>query len=164
VDRDVPTCWQVPTAHDQNLPSPLTRPGSQRSEQGTPRCRTGPRPCGEKQVVRLEESFDELAHEYLEKHAKVHKRSWHEDQRTLKRELLPRWRRVKAKPITRRHMRRILHGVMELGLSHSGDPHTGAGTEDLQLRHAAGHGGGEPVLRPYSSRTGMSARPGAFIQ
>jgi integrase len=72
-------------------------------------------PAEEKQVVRLEESFDELAHEYLEKHAKVHKRSWAEDQRILKRELLPRWRRVKAKSITRRHVRRILDGIMERG-------------------------------------------------
>jgi integrase len=72
-------------------------------------------PAEEKQVVCLEESFDELAHEYLEKHAKVHKRSWAEDDRILKRELLPRWRRVKAKSITRRHVRRILDGIMERG-------------------------------------------------
>ena len=72
-------------------------------------------PAEEKQIVRLEESFDELAHEYLEKHAKVHKRSWREDQLILKRELLPRWRRVKAKSITRRHVRRILDGIMERG-------------------------------------------------
>ena len=72
-------------------------------------------PAEEKQVVRLEESFDELAHEYMEKHAKVHKRSWQEDERILKRELLPRWRRVKAKSITRRHVRRILDGIMERG-------------------------------------------------
>jgi len=72
-------------------------------------------PAEEKQAVRLEESFDELAHEYLERHAKVHKRSWREDERILKRELLPRWRRVKAKSITRRHVRRILDGIMERG-------------------------------------------------
>jgi integrase len=33
----------------------------------------------------------------------------------LKRELLRRWRHVKAKSITRRHVRRILHGIMERG-------------------------------------------------
>ena len=46
----------------------------------------GADPAGEKQAQRRAESFGELAELYLDKHAKVLKRSWREDERTLSRQ------------------------------------------------------------------------------
>jgi hypothetical protein len=39
-------------------------------------------------------SFAALAAQYMEKHAKVHKRSWWQDERNFRAELLPRWGKV----------------------------------------------------------------------
>jgi hypothetical protein len=56
----------------------------------------GADPAGDKHAQRRAGSFGELAELYLEKHAKVLKRSWREDERTINRELLPRWKNWKA--------------------------------------------------------------------
>ena len=44
--------------------------------------------------------FAELAHEYMEKHAKTEKDSWPEDERVINRELLPAWRHSRARDIS----------------------------------------------------------------
>jgi integrase len=72
-------------------------------------------PAAAKQAERLAETFAEFAVEYLEKHAKVRKRSWREDQRMLERDLLPAWRHIKVKDISRRDVRELLERVVERG-------------------------------------------------
>lgn len=42
-------------------------------------------------------TFDELATEYMERHAKREKRSWRSDKWMIDRHLLPRWRHVRRK-------------------------------------------------------------------
>jgi integrase len=73
----------------------------------------GKDPAHEKQVARRAETFGELAAEYLEKHAKARKRSWREDQRMIERELLPVWRHVRAKDVSRRDVRQLLEKIVE---------------------------------------------------
>lgn len=72
-------------------------------------------PAAEKKVARLAETFAELGELYLQKHAKRYKRSWAEDERILRTELLPQWRRVRASDIQRRDVRAIVEAVGERG-------------------------------------------------
>ncbi len=56
-----------------------------------------------------------LADEYLEKWAKPRKRSWREDERILKKDVIPEWGRRKAREITRRDVIRLLDGIVDRG-------------------------------------------------
>ncbi len=56
-----------------------------------------------------------LIEEYLEKHAKPNKRSWKEDERMLKKDILPTWGKRKAKDITRRDVIQMLDKIKERG-------------------------------------------------
>ena len=60
-------------------------------------------------------TVDVLADEYLEKWAKPRKRSWREDERILKKDILPEWGRRKAREITRRDVIRLLDGIVDRG-------------------------------------------------
>jgi integrase len=51
--------------------------------------KTGADPLGERQHARHGETVRDLAETYLERHAKKHKKSWKEDQRRLKKYVLP---------------------------------------------------------------------------
>jgi integrase len=57
----------------------------------------------------------DLVSEYIEKHAKVHKRSWQEDERILNKEVLPIWGKRKAVDITKRDVVLLLEKIMERG-------------------------------------------------
>ncbi|WP_308388296.1 tyrosine-type recombinase/integrase [Acidithiobacillus sp. AMEEHan] len=56
-----------------------------------------------------------LALEYLEKWAKVRKRSWREDERILVRDVLPVWGEKKARDVTRRDVVLLLDGIVNRG-------------------------------------------------
>ncbi len=56
-----------------------------------------------------------LAHEYLERHARPKKRSWREDERILKKDILPQWKQYKAKDITRRDVIKLLDRIADRG-------------------------------------------------
>lgn len=75
----------------------------------------GEDPQADKTKERGAETFGELAAEYIERHAKVKKRRWQEDARVLKVDLLPAWRRKKAKNITRREVSELLDCVVARG-------------------------------------------------
>jgi integrase len=75
----------------------------------------GEDPQQEKRVDKEAVTFGELAAEYLEKHAKLKKRSWKEDQRILGKDLLPSWRRKKAGKISRREVGELLDEVVARG-------------------------------------------------
>jgi len=57
---------------------------------------------------RQAETFKALATEYMERHSKLKKRSWPEDQRILDYDLLPYFGSMRAKEITRRDVRSLL--------------------------------------------------------
>jgi integrase len=75
----------------------------------------GEDPQEEKRADRDAITFRELAEQYLELHAKRHKKRWREDERILKVDLLPAWRRKKAKDIGRRDVAELLDGIVERG-------------------------------------------------
>lgn len=68
-----------------------------------------------KRVNREAPIVAELVEEYLEKWAKPRKRSWQEDERILKFDVVPVWGNLKAKAITRRNVITLLDGIIERG-------------------------------------------------
>lgn len=75
----------------------------------------GEDPQAARRRERAAETFGELAEDYLERHAKRRKKSWKEDERKLKKDLLPAWKNRKAKDITRREVIHLLEGIVERG-------------------------------------------------
>lgn len=65
----------------------------------------GTDPAVEKQEAHRAPTFEEVAREYLERHAKVRKKSWKEDERVINKELIPEFGSRQAKDITRRAAR-----------------------------------------------------------
>jgi len=59
------------------------------------------------------ESVADLCAEYLERHAKRHKRSWKEDERIINAEVLPRWRYRPVKQLTRSDVRDAIEEIAE---------------------------------------------------
>jgi hypothetical protein len=72
-------------------------------------------PAALKQVEREAGTFGALAEVYIEKHAKVKKRSWEADERIIKAELLPVLRHLKVKNISRGQVRELVEAVVERG-------------------------------------------------
>jgi integrase len=72
-------------------------------------------PATRKKEERKADSFAQLAHEYLERHAKPNKRSWKEDNRIIATDLLPAWRNINAKDVTRADVRALLDRILERG-------------------------------------------------
>ncbi len=68
----------------------------------------GINPATKKKVERNSETFDYLAAEFLERHAKPKKKSWEEDERIINTDLLPAFGGTRAKDITRRDVRALL--------------------------------------------------------
>lgn len=60
-------------------------------------------------------SFGDLVHEYIERHAKVKKRGWKEDLRILSRDALRAWGKRKAEDITKRDVVLLLESILERG-------------------------------------------------
>ena len=75
----------------------------------------GEDPQGEKEAAKEALTFGELAAEYIERHAKLKKRRWKEDQRMLRVDVLPRWKRRPAGTITRRDVNDLLDRIVERG-------------------------------------------------
>ena len=75
----------------------------------------GEDPQQAKQEEKTAETFGELAAEYIERHAKIKKRRWQEDERILRVDLLPAWKRKKAHNISRREVGELLDGIVERG-------------------------------------------------
>ncbi|AMY10571.1 Prophage CP4-57 integrase [Luteitalea pratensis] len=59
------------------------------------------------------DTFGALATLYIERHAKKRKRTWQEDERILTRDLLPTWRDVPVRQLTRRTIREHLDAIAD---------------------------------------------------
>lgn len=68
-----------------------------------------------RRVERGAETVSDLIEEYLEKWAKPRKRSAAEDERMLRKDVLPVWGKRKARDITRRDVITLLDGIAERG-------------------------------------------------
>jgi integrase len=60
-------------------------------------------------------TFGKLAEAYIERYAKLRKRSWEEDQKMQDRDLLPAWENRKANDITRREVMELLEAIRDRG-------------------------------------------------
>jgi integrase len=72
-------------------------------------------PAAERAAARLQaaaaDTFADLARLYVEKHAKAHKRSWREDDRIIRTELLPRWRHHRVRELRRADIRAVVERI-----------------------------------------------------
>lgn len=75
----------------------------------------GADPAAVKQDARRVETIADLAADYIEKHAKRKKRSWREDDRMLRADILPAWKARAVADITRRDVRQLVEGIAERG-------------------------------------------------
>jgi integrase len=73
----------------------------------------GSDPGVEKQEARRAPTFEQVAREYLERHAKAKKKSWEEDERVINKELLPEFGKQQAKDINKRDIRVFLERKSE---------------------------------------------------
>jgi hypothetical protein len=73
----------------------------------------GKDPGAEKVAARRAKKFAELAAEYLERHAKPHKKTWKEDERNLRVDVLPRWQHVRPVDITRTDVRSLVDAIVD---------------------------------------------------
>ena len=73
----------------------------------------GEDPAAEKKRKREAETFGELADEFVERYAKVKKKSWREDERILRVHFLPTFRHIKAAEVHRADVRAIVEKMAE---------------------------------------------------
>ena len=70
-------------------------------------------PAAERIDARRGETVADVCAEYLERHAKRHKRSWKEDQRIINTEVLPRWQHRLIKQLTRSDVRDAVEDIAD---------------------------------------------------
>lgn len=75
----------------------------------------GEDPAGDRRREGRVETFGDLADEYLERYAKIKKRSWKEDERQLNRDVLPHWKKRDLITIKRADVIRIVDGIEARG-------------------------------------------------
>lgn len=68
-----------------------------------------------KNALRDAESFAELAHEWIERHAKPKRKSWKEAKRQLEADVIPGWGKRKANSIKRRDVIQLIEQIMDRG-------------------------------------------------
>ena len=71
----------------------------------------GADPVGERRAEREAPTFEDLAREYMERHAQPKKRSWKADERMLQKYVPVSWRAMPAQTITRRQVRDLLDTI-----------------------------------------------------
>jgi integrase len=72
-------------------------------------------PAGERHAAKAPrtDTIEALAADYLKKHARKHKRSAHEDERILDVDVLPHWREISVRDLTRRDVRTLIDRVAD---------------------------------------------------
>jgi integrase len=75
----------------------------------------GAEKLAKRKAFRDADSFAELAHEWIERHAKPKRKTWEADKKLLETDALPAWGTRKAKSITRRDVIKLIDQVMDRG-------------------------------------------------
>jgi hypothetical protein len=75
----------------------------------------GADPASEKHERRRAKTIGDLATDYIERHAKRKKRSWKDDDRMLRTEVLPDWEHKAIEDIKRRDVRGLVDAIAERG-------------------------------------------------
>lgn len=79
------------------------------------RAARGEDPAGEKQEIKGSPTVRDLAHAYIERYAKVRKRSWRKDEEALENMVIPKWGHRKACEIERREVLALLDAKVKAG-------------------------------------------------
>lgn len=87
----------------------------EKARQSLNQAANGTDPAGDKRAERLADTFGDLAEEYMQLHAMRKKKHWQPDEQKLKHDLLPKWKNLKAKEITRRDVIQLLDEIVERG-------------------------------------------------
>jgi integrase len=66
-----------------------------------------------KREARTGSTFQDLADEYVKRHAKTQKKSWEQDDRALRVNVLPHWKNRPVKSITRREVHELIDGIAD---------------------------------------------------
>ena len=72
-------------------------------------------PADGKQTARTASTFGDLAADYMERHAKRHKKSWREDRRKLEATVLPRWKSRPVKSLQWKDVRDLIDPIVDRG-------------------------------------------------
>jgi integrase len=80
--------------------------------------RDGRDPAAERREAKQAMTFQDLAERWLERHAKVKKRSWPEDERMIRSNLLPALGLIKVDAVTKADVLRLVHAIMDRGASY----------------------------------------------
>jgi integrase len=72
-------------------------------------------PFADRMRLKTAKTFQDLATEYIERHAKPKKKTWREDQRVLDRDVLPKWRHLRPDEIRRPDVRQLVESVADRG-------------------------------------------------
>lgn len=73
----------------------------------------GAEKIAQRNAFRDSDSFAELAHEWIERHAKPNRKTWEADKKLLETDALPAWGKRKAKSITRRDVIKLIDQIMD---------------------------------------------------
>jgi integrase len=76
-------------------------------------------PVAERAALRRKGSFKELAHDYVERHAKKNNKSWRASEKLVKRYLLPRWGNLAASNITRDDVKTMMVSITAPALANA---------------------------------------------
>ncbi len=79
--------------------------------------KAGTDPAGVKRAAARGETIADLAKDYIARYAKPRKRSWREDDRMLEKDVLPHWRTIKVKDLTRRDVRERIDMIADRSAS-----------------------------------------------
>jgi hypothetical protein len=64
---------------------------------------------------RKQATFEELAHRYVEEYARRRNKSWRQADKLVRRYLIPRWRNLKCRDISRNDVRSVFNALTENG-------------------------------------------------
>jgi integrase len=69
----------------------------------------------ERAAARKQATFEELAHHYVEEYARRRNKSWKQAEKLVRRYLIPKWRHLQVRDITRNDVRGIFNALTENG-------------------------------------------------
>jgi Arm DNA-binding domain len=71
-------------------------------------------PQAERRAARSRGTFEELANQYVEQHAKKKNKSWRQSDALVQKHLLPKWGKLRASTISRNDVKTVMVGEMPL--------------------------------------------------
>ena len=74
-------------------------------------------PQAERKAARSQGTFEELAKQYVEQHAKKKNKSWRQSDALVQKHLLPRWGKLQASTISRSDVKTVIAGIASPGVA-----------------------------------------------